>query len=463
MQRPSPVGQKSGQPERRAILILGMHRSGTSALSGVACILGAAAPHTLLPANFANPHGYWESLPLIQAHSELLASAGTSWDDWRRLSPHWYGSEDAQRFHGRIRDVLESEYAQEPLFVVKDPRLCRFMPFFLSVLDDMAVAPIALFSIRDPLEVAFSLRRRDGFSITKSVALWLRHVLEAEFYSRGMPRCIISYQNLMQDWRRQIARASETTGIVWPSDSETSAKSIEKFLSMDLYHEKNESGELEKHPDILFLAAETYRLLSEISKPGADSDLFSQIDAMRAKFDEASDFFGAILRTEELATQKTHQRLDYQIRQKETELGEHVAAMGKLSSRLEELRETSAKNDSRLAASQDLNERLVEELTASRDLSESLANELKEIGERHRELQTKISRKEADIDGMKRETAAYGKQVEDLRTLVAERDEQKRAMLDLLNALYASRSWRMTRPLRAARSFIFRAPKSPTT
>src|ERR1700694_1990256 len=160
----SPAPQKSRQLKRRAILILGMHRSGTSALSGVACTLGASAPKTLLPANFANPNGYWESMPLVQAHSELLVAAGSSWYDWRRLNPQWWVSADALRFHNRIRDIIKSEYDEKPLFVVKAPRLCRFLPFFLSVLDDMAVTPVALFSLRDPLEVAFSLRRRDGFS-----------------------------------------------------------------------------------------------------------------------------------------------------------------------------------------------------------------------------------------------------------------------------------------------------------
>src|ERR1700676_1746103 len=156
MQRPALSGQKSSQLKRKAILVLGMHRSGTSALSGTAFALGASAPKTLMPPSLANPNGYWESSPLVQAHGELLASAGSSWDDWRRLDPAWYGSEDASRFHSRIGDVLRSEYDEKPLFVVKDPRLCRLMPFFLSVLKDMSVSPVALLSLRDPLEVAFS-------------------------------------------------------------------------------------------------------------------------------------------------------------------------------------------------------------------------------------------------------------------------------------------------------------------
>jgi hypothetical protein len=590
MKRPAAT-QKSHLLKRRAILVLGMHRSGTSALSGVACSLGASAPNNLLPANFANPHGYWESLPLVQAHTELLASADSSWDDWRQLDPRWYGSEDARRFHGRIRDVLEGEYDEKPLFVVKDPRLCRLVPFFLSVLKEMAVTPIVLFSLRDPLEVAFSLRRRDGFPISKSVALWLRHVLEAEFHSRKIPRCIISYENLLKDWRLEMSRAGGATGVAWPADPETSTTSIEKFLAADLYHERNESAGLEKHPELLFLAAEAYRLLLAASTAPADRNLFRQIDAVRAKFDAASEFFGAILRTEQasvqqlrtkllqksseleqqraLAVDQTHRQqaimeeqtklrralteqqrkleqalmdeqtklqqalieeqtklqraliekqnkhekafmeeqakrqqalieqqqkheqasmeqqkrhrseLDRQIHHNETERSEYVARVDSLNSQLEQLHDASTKNESRLnqviaelsaaldrktsehanlVADFELSKSALDDaranLAANHDLSERLASELKRIGARHEELQADILCKNANIDDLNREIAAHRKHAGNLQTLLVDRNEQNQEMMIRIEALYASRSWRMTGPLRAARRFF---------
>jgi hypothetical protein len=312
----STTKRKPHQFKRQAILVLGMHRSGTSALSGVACALGASPPASPLPANFANPSGYWESWPLVQAHDELLASADSSWDDWRELDPRWYVSDAAQRSRVRLQETIGSEYDQKPLFVVKDPRICRFLPFFLSVLKEMSVAPVALFPIRNPLEVAFSLRRRDGFSISKSVALWLRHVLDAEYHSRRIPRYFISYENLLKDWRLEMGRASDALGVKWPIDPGNSATSVEKFLTAELRHERTEAAGFEKHPDLLFLAAETFHLLREASSAAADRELFAKIDAVREKFDEASKFFGAILRNEERSVQQLRATLD----QKSSEL-----------------------------------------------------------------------------------------------------------------------------------------------
>ena len=492
MKRPAAT-QKSHLLKRRAILVLGMHRSGTSALSGVACSLGASAPNNLLPANFANPNGYWESLPLVQTHSELLASADSSWDDWRQLDPRWYGSEDAPRFRRRIRDILESEYDEKPLFVVKDPRLCRFLPFFLSVLKEMAVTPVALLSLRDPLEVAFSLRRRDGFPISKSVALWLRHVLEAELHSREMPRCTVSYENLLKDWRLEMGRAGGATDVAWPADPETSAASIEKFLVRDLYHERNESIGFEKHPELQFLAAETYRLLLAASTAPADRDLFSQIDAVRAKFDEVSEFFGAILRTEQISVQQLRTKLlqkSSELEQRrqiqQTESNEYVARVDALNSQLRKLHDTSTKNESRLnlviaelsaaldrktgehadlLADFELSKRALEDarasLAANHDLSERLASELKQVRARYEELQADISRKKSTIDDMDREISAHRKHAGNLQTLLVERNEQNQEMMIRIEALYASRSWRMTGPLRAARRFFSKVTNRP--
>ena len=174
----------------------------------------------------------------------------------------------------------------------------------------MRVAPVALFPIRNPLEVAFSLRRRDGFSISKSVALWLRHVLDAEVHSRQIPRCLISYGNLLKDWRLEMGRAGAALGVKWPIDPESSAASVEEFLTAELRHESTEAAGFEKHPDLSFLAAEAFHLLGAASGATEDRELFAKLDAVREKFDEASKFFGAILRSEERSVQQLRATLD---------------------------------------------------------------------------------------------------------------------------------------------------------
>ena len=66
---------------RRAILVLGMHRSGTSAVTGLLVRLGARAK-TLIRPNEHNPLGFWESDAFFAYHERLLRDAGTDWDEW---------------------------------------------------------------------------------------------------------------------------------------------------------------------------------------------------------------------------------------------------------------------------------------------------------------------------------------------------------------------------------------------
>src|SRR6185312_3667992 len=69
-----------GACSRQALLVLGMHRSGTSALTRVLGLSGAALPrHKMAPAE-DNMLGFWEPQPIVDAHDSFLRQAGTGWE-----------------------------------------------------------------------------------------------------------------------------------------------------------------------------------------------------------------------------------------------------------------------------------------------------------------------------------------------------------------------------------------------
>ena len=70
----------------RSIIVLGMHRSGTSALTGVLSYLGADPGPSLIPGiEGINPKGFWEHSEIVKVHNNLLTALGSSWDDERAL------------------------------------------------------------------------------------------------------------------------------------------------------------------------------------------------------------------------------------------------------------------------------------------------------------------------------------------------------------------------------------------
>jgi glycosyltransferase involved in cell wall biosynthesis len=295
-------GRRSPAParNRRAVVVLGMHRSGTSALAGAICALGAAAPKkTLMGPHPCNQKGLFEAFDLAQAHDEFLKAAGSFWHDWRKLDLQWASSKAAAPHFERIRTVIVDEFGDEPLIVLKDPRICRFVPYTLSILDDLNVRPVAVLPVRNPLEVALSLQQRDNFDVPKSIMLWLRHVLDAEYYSRSLRRYFVSFDGLLQDWRRHVDRIAEQTGIAWPDRSDRSSAAIDQFLTRDLYHERVTWDETRDHPQVSELARHTYRILTNICEQGESKRLLSQLNAAREEFERYCRTF-AVVATKEV-------------------------------------------------------------------------------------------------------------------------------------------------------------------
>jgi hypothetical protein len=272
---------------RKAVLVLGMHRSGTSALAGVINALGVATPKTLVASDQWNERGYFESLLLYSVLDELLEAAGSKWDDWEQLDLHWLRSPSAEQYRQKIKSVLLEEYADTSLFVIKDPRICRLIPFMTSILADLSADPVAALSVRNPLEVAYSLARRDQFPISKSLRLWLRHMLDAELYSRQMPRAFFLYEDFIADWRQYVVRFYQATGIAKPDHLDSLNGRIDDFLASELRHEKASSDELNHYPEVVPLVRQTYGVLSELAKNGESGKLLGQLDQIRGLFDES--------------------------------------------------------------------------------------------------------------------------------------------------------------------------------
>lgn len=240
-----------------------------------------------MPATEDNPHGYFESERLAAAFDRLLGAAGSRWDDWGRLDPRWFGLAEAAWHREALRQVLIEEFGNETTIFIKDPRICRFVPFVRSILLELGFATSAVIPFRNPLEVAYSLRHRDGMPIAKSVLIWLRHVLDAEYASRGMPRCFCAYDDLLADWRSQMARAAERLGIPWLASSDDAQTTIDRFLSAELHRQRASTSELRDHPEVPELVLAAYEALTAIFAHGESAEVAARLDALRVRFDEA--------------------------------------------------------------------------------------------------------------------------------------------------------------------------------
>lgn len=223
---------------QKAVFVLGMHRSGTSATAGVLHYAGIDFGKRLLPGRADNPKGYFEHEEVWQIHETLLNDLGSCWDDIRPLPSGWLESDAAHHAAARLSDIVDREFSGMPLWGLKDPRLSRLFPLWFPILKERSIIPLVVLALRHPLEVAQSLHRRDKIGMSHALAVWLRYTLEAELSSRGFPRVVQYYPRLINDWRTELAKISGVLGLSLPELSAVAQTRIDSFIDKDLRHEK---------------------------------------------------------------------------------------------------------------------------------------------------------------------------------------------------------------------------------
>ena len=122
-----------------------------------------------------NEAGHWEPKLLVELHDEMLDEIGSSWRDWRSLDISMLTAERRNYYKNRIADLLSEEFGNSKFFVLKDPRICRFVPFYREIFQTLQIEIRAVLIVRAPIEVAASLAKRNGLSEGASQLLWLRH------------------------------------------------------------------------------------------------------------------------------------------------------------------------------------------------------------------------------------------------------------------------------------------------
>ncbi|WP_083276861.1 sulfotransferase [Sphingobium phenoxybenzoativorans] len=265
-----------------AIVVFGMHRSGTSALTRVLSLHGVGLPAHLLPANEKNEKGFWESPKINALNNAMLDQFEQNWSSINDLPPDPMRHEVFSAFKPKARRELYEEFAGAENVLIKDPRICRLADFWLDLLQDTAQRTVNVFTVRNPVEVARSLRSRNEFDLEFSYLLWLRYYLDAEFSTRANKRAFLDYHTLLDDWRPTLQRICHELDLTLRAD-EADVREIDEFLSPNLQHHRVEYdtalAEMKKFP----LVYPAYEILHRAGRGNslAPED-FSALDAIRA-------------------------------------------------------------------------------------------------------------------------------------------------------------------------------------
>jgi hypothetical protein len=66
--------------------------------------------------------------------------------------------------------------------------------------------------LRNPIDVARSIERRDGLSLEQGIYLWLVYMKSALQHTSNQPRMFVCYEDIMDGWRQELQRLTHFIG-----------------------------------------------------------------------------------------------------------------------------------------------------------------------------------------------------------------------------------------------------------
>ena len=417
---------------RPTLFVLGMHRSGTSAITGALrhCDVWVGEETELTDANVENPLGFWERRDVRDLCDQMLHSAGADWWKIANFDPKAI-PRAALADQRRNFEKIVSELDKYQAWVIKEPRLCLLLPVLRHYID----SPVCIHIYRNPLDVARSLQTRNGFSISAGLALWEVYNLHALKASEGLPRISLSYESLMQHPVETLnALVKELEGLGGEHPIKPDSDLIERFIDLDLYHQRATDEETED-----YLLPSQHALWLRLRRGEAF------VGDLNIPVSEATK--QALLDLESVEVSfNLHNDMAIEL---ETRLNKHGAMLKTREARIEALeasvgllRSNLETRDERIGALEDWTERLkssLEERAATLMTRDERIKALEDSGTR---LRSKLEVRTATLGVRDERIKSMEASATRLRNNLKDRDKT-------IGDLYNSTSWKITAPLRA--------------
>jgi len=229
------------------ILVLGMGRCGTSALTRILSLSGCLLPKDLLGANSSNETGHWEPLRALEINDRILSSFGSNWwEPTLRVESTLLEDRHMRRvqrcaFTDEIIHFLEG-CPSEGTVVIKDPRITAVADCWFDAIKHLDGTIKVIIPVRSPTAVTASLAKRDALPVELSSGMWLKYNVQAVMKAKAFSHVFVNYDDLMSDWRHQISRISSQLGVDLNTER---AHEIDAFLRRDLQHHVSDDQPVE--------------------------------------------------------------------------------------------------------------------------------------------------------------------------------------------------------------------------
>jgi len=299
--------------KKHVALVLGMHRSGTSAITRALIALGAHAGGNLVPPASDNPKGFFECLDVVNINNKLLSLIGLDFVSLGDIGPNMVARDDLSALKDLASKLISKLLIDHDFLVLKDPRICRLLWFWIPLLEQSDVYLTYVVTVRNPLSVVSSLAKRNKLSQSHVLLLWLQHMLLVVLGTAKIDRIFINYDSLVSEPWQQLTRIKAwliERGIEMADTSQEINEYINDFISPELSHTVYGADDpkfLAECPDVVI---SLYRILVKASRDEfGNEDNFDSSVREFGKFLEALNLSFSIIKQKDLVIQKKNEEL----------------------------------------------------------------------------------------------------------------------------------------------------------
>ena len=248
----------------KLVVVLGMHRSGTSAITRGLEVLGVNLGDNLYPAAIDNPKGFWEDNDFLGINEELLAHLDYSVDrlgliDWQMPS-----TAIVESLELKAEKLVSERCKKNALWGFKDPRTARLLPFWQAVFERVGCDVRYVIATRNPISIVESLYKRSGFEGGITFYLWLEHLIPAISGTINAKGVVVDYDQLLENPKLQLLRVAKALGVTAPEPLALFAFESE-FLDVGLRHTYFTMQDLERYPSVPLQVVTAYDWLVKLA------------------------------------------------------------------------------------------------------------------------------------------------------------------------------------------------------
>lgn len=279
------------------IFVLGPHRCGTSATTRFVSLLGnVPIPGALLrPRNSDNETGFWEPRDLVRLNRKLMSSVGLDWDSIAPCRTEHLPNSDRAALVERTKQYLTEITRSHNTVLLKDPRLCRLLPIWLEAAAKLGKRVSAIHAVRSPLDAAASMHARNDLALQVGVWIWIRHIVEAEAYTRALPRVFINYETLITNWQTVAAAVTPLCPGAKATPGISTQNAIERFLDPALRHHRIQQWDETVTPQLSNLVEEIYACTQQLTDNPGSAIAMRRLDRVTEQINMLDSLIGHTL------------------------------------------------------------------------------------------------------------------------------------------------------------------------